>query len=252
MEPIEASFQRLKQFTADASHELRGPLMAIASNVELALKYPAESPPPGGPADPSGDYQEVFLSIASATAQLTRLTEDLLLLARSDGARGAARRPSPELAAAPIALSPLLEALMALYLPQAQASAIALQSDIAPDLTLAGNGDHLSRAVANLVQNALQYTPAGGQVWVVAQAQAQQIQITVKDTGIGIAPEHWPQVFERFWRGDAARTHDRGGSGLGLAIAQAIIQDHGGTISLTSQLCRGSCFTVKLPIAEAR
>lgn len=234
MEPIEASFQQLKQFTADASHELRSPLMAIASNVEVALKYPE------GMRD---EDCEVFAAIASATTQMTHLTEDLLMLARSD------RQQIP--IKSPINLSALLTDLVALYQPQAQVSGIALTSAIAPDLHLWGDRDQITRALTNLMQNALQYTPEGGQVAVNAQTNHQHIQIMVKDTGIGIAPEQLPNVFERFWRADAARTHDQGGSGLGLAITQAIVQQHGGSISVTSQPEQGSCFTVELPIRQS-
>lgn len=234
MEPIEASFQQLKQFTADASHELRSPLMAISSNVEVALKYPE------GMRD---EDREVFVAIASATNQMTSLTEDLLVLARSD------RQQSP--IKSPIHLSALLTDLVTLYQPQAQVSGIALTAAIAPDLHLWGDRDQITRALTNLIQNALQYTPEGGQVSVNAQTDHQHIQIMVKDTGIGIAPEQLPNVFERFWRADAARTHDQGGSGLGLAITQAIVQQHGGSISVTSQPEQGSCFTVKLPIGQS-
>jgi OmpR-family two-component system manganese-sensing sensor histidine kinase len=230
MEPIESSFQRLKQFTADASHELRSPLMAISSNVEVALKYPEGM---------REEDHEVFAAIDSATRQMTRLTEDLLVLARSD-------RQQPPVKAS-IDLSTLLANLVALYQPQAQASGITLNSAIASDLQLWGDRDQLTRALTNLLQNALQYTPAGGQVSVNAQTDYQHIQITVKDTGMGIAPEHLPRVFERFWRADAARTHDQGGSGLGLAITQAIVQQHGGTITVSSQPRQGSCFKVQLP-----
>jgi OmpR-family two-component system manganese-sensing sensor histidine kinase len=230
MEPIEASFHRLKQFTADASHELRSPLMAISSNVEVALKYPAGM---------REEDHEVFAAIDSATRQMTRLTEDLLVLARSD-------RQQPPVKAF-LNLSTLVEDLVVLYQPQAQASGITLNSAVAPDLQLWGDRDQLTRALTNLIQNALQYTPAGGEVSVNAQTDYQHIQITVKDTGIGISPEHLPRVFERFWRADAARTHDQGGSGLGLAITQAIVQQHGGTITVSSQPQQGSCFKVQLP-----
>ncbi|PSN08504.1 two-component sensor histidine kinase, partial [filamentous cyanobacterium CCT1] len=211
-------------------HELRSPLMAISSNVEVALKYPEGM---------REDDLEVFAAIASATNQMTRLTEDLLVLARSD-------RQQPPVKAV-IALSPLLANLVALYQPQAQASGIALNSAIDPDLHLWGDSDQLTRALTNLIQNALQYTPEGGQVSVRAWRDQQHIQIAVQDTGMGIAPEHLPRVFERFWRANAARTHDQGGSGLGLAITQAIVQHHGGTITVSSQLGQGSCFQVQLP-----
>ncbi|MGB3614473.1 MAG: HAMP domain-containing sensor histidine kinase, partial [Elainellaceae cyanobacterium] len=238
---IEASFQRLKQFTADASHELRSPLMVILSNVEVALKYPEEL---------WKDDRDMLLAIASATTQMTKLTEDLLLLARSDRLTKGDRQPG--LDRQPMDISTLLKNLVALYQPQAQIQAIALNHDVAPDLTIWGDADQITRALTNLIQNALQYTPEGGQVLATAQPVHSQIHITVQDTGIGIAPEHLPKVFERFWRADAARSHDQGGSGLGLAIAQVIVQHHGGTLTVTSQIDKGSCFRVQLPIAEKR
>ena len=141
----------------------------------------------------------------------------------------------------------MLSDLIALYQSQAQAKEIILHADIAPGLTLWGDADQFTRAITNLVQNALHYTPEGGNIWVKAHAVHPHIDITVQDTGIGIAPEHLPKVFERFWRANAARTHDQGGSGLGLAITQAIVQHHGGNIKVTSQPKKGSCFTVQLP-----
>ncbi|MEC4805870.1 MAG: ATP-binding protein [Jaaginema sp. PMC 1080.18] len=232
MEPIESSFQRLKQFTADASHELRSPLMAISSNVEVALKYPEGM---------REEDHEAFDAIKSATCQMTQLTEDLLMLARRD------RQHTPVQAS--VNLSALLTHLVALYQPQAQTLEIALTAAIEPDLYLWGDSDQLTRALTNLIQNALQYTPAGGQVSLSAQADNHQIHIMVQDTGIGIAPDHLTQVFERFWRADVARSHDQGGSGLGLAITQAIVQQHGGTITVSSQLQQGSSFEVQFSLS---
>ncbi|MEA5469324.1 sensor histidine kinase, partial [Spirulina sp. 06S082] len=215
------------------SHELRGPLMAISSKLEVALKYPEGI---------REDDREVFSSIASATTQMTKLTEDLLLLARSNGQQIQMRKP--------IQLSQLLTHLITLYESQAQANMIAINHEIALDLTLWGDADQITRVLTNLIQNALQYTPEGGEVRVRAKAISSHIHITVQDTGIGIAPEYLPKVFERFWRADAARSHDRGGSGLGLAIAQAIVQHHGGIITVTSEVNKGSCFKVQLPLQE--
>lgn len=231
MQPIEASFERLRQFTADASHELRSPLMAISSNVEVALKY----------ADGMrAEDREVLLAIASATEQMTRLTEDLLLLARTD-------RAVP-IALTPVNLSQLLEQLVQLYQPQAQHQQIALESTIEPNLVLNGDISALTRALTNLLQNALRYTPAGGRVWINAKRLSYQVQVTVTDTGIGIAPEHLEKVFERFWRADQARHYDENSAGLGLSIVQAIVQSHQGSIEVKSQLGEGTCFTVKLPL----
>ncbi|GAB4336657.1 MAG: HAMP domain-containing sensor histidine kinase [Leptolyngbyaceae cyanobacterium] len=230
MEPIETSFQQLKQFTADASHELRSPLMAIASNVEVSLKY-AEGMRP--------EDREALMAIGSATQQMTRLVEDLLLLARGD-------RNAP-LPTGSVNLSDLVREQVAFYQPQAASRGLVLSATIAPNLQVRGDREQLGRAFANLLQNALQYTPPMGHVSVEVKGDRHAVYILVKDTGIGIAAEDLPQIFNRFWRADTARRYDEGGSGLGLAITQAIVQRHGGTITVSSQLQRGSCFTVKLP-----
>lgn len=240
MAPIEESFQRLKQFTADASHELRNPLMAISSNVEVALKYPA------GMRD--ADYS-VFKVVDSATDQMTRLTEDLLLLARTDG--------FSKRTLAPVNVSDLLRALLQLYHPQIVCKKIELRVDMMADVRVQGESASLGRAFGNLLQNAIRYTPVGGKVEVTSrcvgsQREGSQIEVVVSDTGIGIEKENLAKIFERFWRADQARVYDGGGSGLGLSITQAVINSHGGTMKVTSQVGVGSCFTVRLPILPSK
>ncbi|MEH2144563.1 sensor histidine kinase [Nostoc sp.] len=230
MQPIEESFQKLKQFTADASHELRSPLMAIKINAELPLQYPEEI----GPKD-----AEKFQAIASATNQMTRLTEDLLMLARTDRVSNQNRDT--------LNLTSILENLIQLYKSQAEAKQINLKIQLIPNFQLIGDSVQLARLFTNLVENALHYTPSGGIVEIKTSRVGSQLYINVQDTGMGIAPEYIDKVFERFWRADKSRSYWSGGSGLGLAIAQAIAQNHGGLISITSQLGVGSCFTVRLP-----
>jgi signal transduction histidine kinase len=230
MQPIEESFQRLKQFTADASHELRSPLMAIKINAELPLEYPDEI----GPKD-----AEKFQAIANATNQMTRLTEDLLLLARTDKVSTQNKDN--------INLTSILENLVLLYKPQAEAKQINLKFQLIGNLQLMGDAVQLTRLFTNLIENAIYYTPLGGMVEIKISRVGSQIYVNVQDTGVGIPPEHIDKIFERFWRADRSRPYNSGGSGLGLAIAQAIAQNHGGLISVTSQLGVGSCFTVRLP-----
>lgn len=230
MQPIEESFQRLKQFTADASHELRSPLMAIKINALVPLEYPDEI----GPKD-----AEKFQAIASATNQMTRLTEDLLLLARTD------KIPTHNWNT--INLASILENLIQLYQPQAEAKQINLKFQLIGNIKLMGDAVQLTRLFTNLVENALYYTPSKGVVEIKTSRVGSQLYVNVQDTGVGIPPEHIDKVFERFWRADRSRSYWSGGSGLGLAIAQAIAQNHGGLISVTSQLGVGSCFSVRLP-----
>ncbi|CCI03014.1 sensor histidine kinase [Microcystis aeruginosa] len=230
MQPIECSFTQLKQFTADASHELRSPLMAISSNAQVALRYPDGIRPSDA---------EKFRLIVSTVKQLTRLTEDLLLLARTD--------TQPLDHYQPVRLDHLLADVVQLYQPQATAKAITLQYTTTDALYTNGDDAQLRRLFTNLIDNALNYTPAGGSVAVQSQTLDSQLLITVEDNGIGIAPKQLHQVFERFWRAESARNYQSGGSGLGLAIVQAIIQQHQGTISVTSEPGVGSCFRVRLP-----
>ena len=230
MQPIEASFARLKQFTADASHELRSPLMAIKTNADVALKYPQ------GMRNLDG---EKFRAISSASNQMTKLTENLLLLARTD--------QGIELQLESVNLNALLTDLMQLYQPQAEAKQLAWQLELEPELSLSGDRLLLTQLFTNLLQNALQYTSSGDSVTVNGQRSDSQIQIEIADTGIGMAPEHLAQIFERFWRADKSRSYQSGRSGLGLAIVKEILQLHHGTVSVDSELGKGSCFTLIFP-----
>jgi signal transduction histidine kinase len=230
MQPIERSFTQLKQFTADASHELRSPLMAIASNAQVALRYPEGIRP--------GDAEK-FTIIVSTVKQLTRLTEDLLLLARTGS--------QPLGTYTIVRLDTVLEDLVQLYQSQAMARTITLKYTATTPLYTSGDEAQLRRLFTNLIDNSLNYTPEGGQVEVHSRLLDSQIQVAVEDTGIGIAPEQTHQVFDRFWRAESSRNYQSGGSGLGLSIAQAIVQQHQGSISVTSELGKGTCFSVRLP-----
>jgi two-component system, OmpR family, manganese sensing sensor histidine kinase len=233
MRPIEESFQQLNQFTADASHELRSPLMAIKSNVSVALKY-AEGMRPTD--------IEKFEAIASATTQMTHLTQNLLLLARNDKA------PSQEQKS--VNLSALLNHLIQLHDAQATSQQLTLKAQLVDSLYLQGDEAQLSQLFTNLITNALHYTPADGTIEVQLGKEGQTLIAKVRDTGIGIAPEHLDRVFDRFWRADESRHYWAGSSGLGLAIAQAIAHNHQGSITVISQLQKGSCFTIRFPIVH--
>ncbi len=231
MQPIEESFQRLKQFTSDASHELRSPLMAIKSNAAVALKY--------SEGIRSTDIEK-FQMIESATNQMTRLTENLLLLARTDRADLIQYKT--------LNLSLMLDELLQLYQPHAQEKKIELQAEIHEKLYVQGDEILLQQLFTNLIQNAIYYTPSDGFVLIQASRFNSHLIVKVQDSGVGIAREHLDKVFERFWRAEKSRSYQAGKSGLGLAIAQAIAQKHGGLITVESELGLGSCFTVCLPL----
>ncbi|MFM7426055.1 MAG: sensor histidine kinase [Elainella sp.] len=234
LRPIEQSFQRLKQFTADASHELRSPLTAIRTSVEVMQSHPERIHP--------ADVQKLNL-IASTTVEMTQLVEDLLLLARAD-----ATHPLVDAGWITLPLDELLEELADGMAGVAAANQIQFKTDLVPDTQIQGNPLQLKRLFANLLENAFSYTSANGTVSLSSSVQDGWVSVEVQDTGIGIAPEHLSQIFERFWRADQARSRREGGSGLGLAIVAAIVQTHRGEISVRSQPGRGSCFQVDFPL----
>jgi OmpR-family two-component system manganese-sensing sensor histidine kinase len=272
MKPVHESYQRLKQFTADASHELRNPIAMIQTNVQVALAdLELDSP-----------LQRQQLKVVERlTQRLGRLVNDLLFLARVDsGMVQSQRQPVPldallmevieeqQLVAAEKGLSLSLH----LVEPSTEESAgehCAIFPALADDaFTLQGDWDQLARLFTNLVSNALQYTPAfkdrPGEASV--QVELQQIErpstvggrhpqslliVQVRDTGIGISESALLHIFDRFYRSDPARTHDTAaGSGLGLAIAKAIVENHHGQIQVESVLNQGTTFTVTLPVCQ--
>lgn len=236
LQPIEQSFQQLKQFTADASHELRSPLTIVKTSVEVIMNYPDRIHPAN---------VNKLEAISSASNQMTQLVEDLLLLARTDAVTN-----SQIIAWITIPLDELLEDLVDFLEPQAVSEEITLKSEISTEVFIKGEAIQLKRLFFNLLQNALHYTPKGGTVIVSLAKLERLIVINVQDTGIGVSPEHIPLIFNRFWRADQARSQREGGVGLGLAIADAIARTHGGDIIVTSEVGVGSCFQVRLPLAS--
>ncbi|MEH2337980.1 sensor histidine kinase [Nostoc sp.] len=271
MEPVGESYQRLKQFTADASHELRSPITLIQTNVQVAL---ADLDLAETEATTSMQYRQQLKVVERLTQRLGKLVNDLLFLARQDsGISKDIFSPCPldallmEVVEEQELLVPEKEITLSLDLVDPPAS------ETSPELlenwfTLMGNWDQLVRLFTNLIANALHYTPAGGRVKVgLARIEginrvsglrytSAQLQVKVSDTGVGIPAEALPRLFDRFYRVDPARTHPTGntatasatGSGLGLAIAQAIVEHHQGHIQVESIQGIGTTFTVTLPI----
>ncbi len=237
LKPIEQSFQRLKQFTADASHELRSPLTVIKTSAEVMLNHPERVHPKDA---------RKLAAIVEATGQMNHLVEDLLFLARTD----AADTRSLERDWVPINLDQVLQEQTLFLEASAEAKGITFQSGNLMPMRMVGNAQLLRRLFSNLLRNALQYTPAGGTVTLSVARQNQTAVVMVEDTGIGIQADHFPLIFDRFWRAEQARTSCRGGMGLGLAIAQSIAKLHQGKITLTSKVGVGSCFRVHLPAVQ--
>jgi two-component system OmpR family sensor kinase len=237
LKPVLETLTQLKQFTADASHALRNPLTAIRASIAVMQSHPERI----HPAD-----AEKLQAIASASDQMSQLVEDLLLLARMD------RQTPDQRAWAVIALDELLEDLVTLYGDRADQQQIDLNLELNANADVNGDASQLQRLFTNLIANGLQYTQSGGTVTVRLHRSPSQAVVEVQDTGIGIAAEHLPHLFDRFWRVDQARSYHAGGSGLGLAIAQAVTQHHGGTLTVYSEPGCGSTFTVTLPLAKSR
>ncbi len=256
MEPVRASYQRLRQFTADASHELRNPIAVIQTNTQVAL-LDLGQPEPDWPTQ-----RHQLEVIERLTRRLGRLVEDLLFLARSDSGVRQNFQPCD--------LVGLLKDVLEEQQLSAQTQQVSLQLTRPEPLALeaclcSGDRDQLARLFTNLVANALQHTPTGGQVSVLLQRSGPtQAQVQVSDTGAGIASEALPHVFDRFYRVDSARSHQSlasqghrtsattpTGTGLGLAIAQAIVANHQGQISVHSTPHQGTTFTVSLPLLRA-
>jgi len=256
MQPIRESYQRLKQFTADASHELRNPIAIIQTNVQVALSDPDSDP----------QMQRYHLQVVERlTRRLGRLVDDLLFLARQDSSMVQPRRVL-------INLDELLTEVVEEQQTIAVEKGISLSLNhsaeseelivnqstllkslprIENSLSIQCDRDQISRLFTNLISNALQYTPTNGKVTIELQqlkrTSGSSLRVKVIDTGIGIPEEALPQLFDRFYRVDPARTKSTGGSGLGLAIAQVIIENHHGQIQIESQVSQGTTFTVTLP-----
>ncbi len=226
----ESALHAQRRFVADASHELRTPLTTIRGNLGLLQRDP--------PIDPE-DRRAALDDMVAETERMSRLVNDLLILARADAGRPLARQPVP--------LAPLLDDLCR----QARLLAPAHRLDCgdAGDLAVLGDRDALRQVLLILLDNAIKYTPPDGTIAVAATDADEGVAISVQDTGIGIARADLPHLFERFYRSDTARTGE--GAGLGLAIARALTEGQDGAIAVESAEGAGSRFTVTLPRADA-
>jgi heavy metal sensor kinase len=229
---LEQTFLRQRRFVADASHELRTPVTAIRSKTDMALLqiFPPE------------DYLSIFRSIHAEAERLGHLISDLLALARADEGQVHLEREV-------LRFDLLVEAVVATVEPLAVEQGITLEMQTTEPVVVQGDEARLMQVVLNLLENAIHYTNRGGQVFVTIQAKNAQASLMVRDTGIGIAADHLPYIFDRFYRVDSARTHTQAGhSGLGLSIVDWIVKAHDGSIAVESQLGQGSTFTVQLPL----
>jgi heavy metal sensor kinase len=235
LDRLEVAHTAQQRFTADASHELRTPLTILRGEIEVALRRPRSAE----------EYRDVLLSNKEEIERLSRLTENMLALAHVDVGDAVAQRE-------PVNMAEVCSVVTAKLQPLAAEKGIALTLD-APDdggaLSVMGDRVALERVMHNLVENAIRYTPPDESVNVRLSKQDAQVRVDVSDSGSGIAPEHLPLLFDRFYRVDKARSRAHGGSGLGLSIVRALVEAHGGTVQVESQVGSGSTFTVRLPAA---
>ena len=234
LERLEEAFARLSRFSSDLAHELRTPIGNIRGELEVALTR-ARTP---------CEYREVAQSSLEECQKLARLIDRLLFLARSE-------HPETQIRREKLDIDRELQKVIDFYEPAATEQEVRLQLQMHSELVGDVDRTLFQVAVGNLVDNAVRHTPPGGLVTVTASAEPESLIIHVCDTGVGIAPEHLPHVFERFYRADSARSHDGVGAGLGLALVQTIARLHKGNASIGSALGEGTAVTITFPRTTA-
>jgi heavy metal sensor kinase len=225
---VERTLGQQRQFLADTSHELRSPLTVVLANLDLLRR--------------DLDQHERELSVQEATAEAQRmrkLVNDLLLLAQADAAQ--------VIAQAPVRLDQLVDEVVATT--RRQAASHQVQMHVERPMIVIGDWERLTQLLRNVLENALFHTPTDTRIDVRLRRSDNMAQLIVADTGPGIAAEHLPHIWDRFYRVDKARSRTLGGTGLGLAIVKYIAEAHGGNASVVSEPARGTTFSVLLPLA---
>jgi two-component system, OmpR family, heavy metal sensor histidine kinase CusS len=236
LDQVASYVARQQQFVTDAAHELRGPLAAMQSSLEVAISQDRAI----------GDYRDTIAEVLDESLHLSKLTNDLLLLAETGDEEAATARE-------PVDVGAVVRQTAAMFGGVAEERSVRLSLEVRDGLAKASADPmQLRRVFGNLLDNALRFTPAGGEVVVTVRPDdgERSALVTVADTGSGIEPGHLPHVFDRFYKADTSRTHAttaRAG-GLGLAICRSIVERHGGRITVTSRPGGGTTFAVRLPL----
>ncbi len=232
LRPIRQSVAAQKRFVADASHDLRTPLAIMKAEFEVALRRP----------DLDEDARPVLLSGLEEVDRMSAMVEDLLTLSRIDARQ-------ERLAREPLDLVALARQTVDELGNLAATGGVLLRTDATGDAPAAGDEGHVRRALRNVVRNAVEHSPSGATVEIAVRRTPRGAEVVVADHGEGMPPEVVAHVFDRFYRGDAARSRERGGSGLGLAIARWALRGMGGDLTVESMVGAGTRMTLTLPAA---
>lgn len=232
LDQLETAHSTQQRFVADASHELRTPLTILRGEIEVALRKPRVAE----------EYCEILQSNREEIERLSRLVENLLTLASADAGEAISQNEIVD-------LSVVSRSVVDRLSETARQNQIAVSIMADAPAEVKGDSVALDRVVFNLIENAIRYSPAGETVTVRVSVQNAEALLEVADTGTGIAPEHLPHLFERFYRVDKARSRKLGGAGLGLSIVKALVEAHGGHVEVRSEIGKGSRFIVRLPQA---
>jgi two-component system heavy metal sensor histidine kinase CusS len=224
---LQNAFNRLSEFSSDIAHELRTPVNNIRGELEVALARTRSN----------AQYREAIGSALEESLRISRLIDSLLFLARAE-------HPEAGVLREPLNVELELSKLIDFYGAAASEHGVRLETDIQKDLRAKLDRQLFQRAIGNLMENALRYTPSGGCITLAARETEGKLSVTVKDTGAGIPEGDISRVFDRLYRVDPARTFDGGGTGLGLAIVKSITQLHGGEVHIASSLGRGTAVTL--------
>lgn len=233
LDRLERTMDAQRRFTADASHELRSPLSRLRAELEIALRRPREA----------RDYEQVIRSCLEEVERLGRLTEDLLTLARLDAGEGAAG------ARVRASVNAVVEASVQHLAGAAAQRGVRLVRRLGDDAELDTAPSAVGLVVGNLVDNAIKFSPPGGEVTVTTDRGNGDLLLTVADAGPGIPADEVSRVFDRFYRGRTAGSPDAAGVGLGLAIVRSVVEAHGGAVAVESGEGHGAIFTVRLPLS---
>jgi heavy metal sensor kinase len=228
---LESAFQLIAQFTADASHELRTPVAIIRTTGEVIRTRPRSG----------SEHEAAWDQVIAQTERMSGMIDGLLLLARADAGRLV---PAHE----PMDLADTVREAAAELRILAEKSGLRMTAEIPAHCAMKGDAESIRRVLMALLDNAIKYTPPGGEIDIRMTAQQESAEIAIHDTGVGIAAEDLPRIFDRFYRTSTDRSRTSGGAGLGLAIAQALAALHGGEIAAESSPGAGSTFRLRLPL----